>query len=131
MLEICSLGVLILHELLVPVLIYGSDTMLWKEDRSRIRAEQMDNLRRLLDIRRMDRIKGKMKGLMKACSGGSTTWKEWRMIGFPREYVKVCAGSRSVGRPWKRWIDTVKVCLKNRDLDVRQVRRMVQYRCKW
>ena len=46
----------VLHEtLLVPVLMYGSETMLWKEEeRSRIRAVQMDNLRDLLGIRRMD-----------------------------------------------------------------------------
>ena len=44
----------VLHEtLLVPVLIYGSETMLWKE-RSRVMAVQMDNLRGLLGIRRMD-----------------------------------------------------------------------------
>ena len=37
------------ESLLVPVLIYGSETMIWKEKaRSRIRAVQMDNLRGLL-----------------------------------------------------------------------------------
>ena len=48
----------VLHEtLLVPVLTYGSETVLWKEEeRSRIRAVQMDNLRGLLGIRRMDRV---------------------------------------------------------------------------
>ena len=46
-----------MHEtLLVPVLRYGSETMLWKEKKSRIRAEQMDNLRGFFGIRRMDRI---------------------------------------------------------------------------
>ena len=57
MLGICSLSVLVLHEtLLVPVLKYGSETMLWKEKkRSRVRAVQMDNLRGLLGIRRMGR----------------------------------------------------------------------------
>ena len=46
-------AVLVLHEtLLVPFLMYGSETMLWKE-RSRIRAVQMDSLRGLLGIRRM------------------------------------------------------------------------------
>ena len=41
----------ILHaSLLVPVLTYGSEKMLWKEERSRIRAVQMDNLRVLLGI---------------------------------------------------------------------------------
>ena len=35
--------------------LYGSETMLWKEnERSRIRAVQMDSLRGLLGIRRMD-----------------------------------------------------------------------------
>ena len=38
--------------------------------------------------------------------------------------------SYSVGIPWKRWIDTVKECLKRRGLDVRQARRMVKDRSK-
>ena len=48
----------VVHEtLLVPVLMYGSETMLWKEkERSRIRTVQMDNLKGLLGIRRMDRV---------------------------------------------------------------------------
>ena len=29
-----------------------------------------------------------------------------------RVYIGVCGGSRLVGRPWKRLIDTVKECLK-------------------
>ena len=48
-----------LHEtFLVPVLMYGSETMLWEEKRSRIRAVQMENLRGLLGIRRMDMVHG-------------------------------------------------------------------------
>ena len=43
-------------------------------------------------------------------------------------YVGKCAGSHSVGRLRKRWIDTAKDCLGRRGLDVRQARRMVQYR---
>ena len=35
-----------------------------------------------------------------------------------------------VGRV-KRWIDTVKECLKKRGLNVRQARRMVQDRNEW
>ena len=43
--------------LLVYVLIYGSETMLWKEkERSRISNVQMDNLRGLLGIRRIDKV---------------------------------------------------------------------------
>ena len=45
-----------LHEtLLVLVLKYFNEAMLWKEkERSRIKAVQMDNLKGLLGIRRMD-----------------------------------------------------------------------------
>ena len=68
-----------------------------------------------------------MKGLMKVCSSGSAMWRGWREIGLPRE----SAGSRSVGRPWKKWIDTVKECLKKRGLDARQAGRMVQDRSEW
>ena len=47
-----------MHEtLLVLVLKYGSETMVWKKrERSRIRAIQMDNFRGLLGIRRMDKV---------------------------------------------------------------------------
>ena len=43
-----------------------------------------------------------------------------------RVYVGECAGSCSVGRPWKRWFGTVNKCLKKRSLDVRQTRKLVQ-----
>ena len=36
-----------------------------------------------------------------------------------RVYVGECAGSCSVDKPWKRWIDTVKDCLRKGGLDVR------------
>ena len=48
-----------------------------------------------------------------------------------RVYVGECAGSHSVGRPRKRWIDTAKECLRKRGLDVRHARRMVQDRSEW
>ena len=46
----------VLHEsLLVPVLLYGSETMILREkERSRISIVRMDNLRRVLGIKRMD-----------------------------------------------------------------------------
>ena len=43
-------------------------------------------------------------------------------------YVAECTGSHSEGKPRKGWIDTVKKCLKERSLDVRQARKMVQDR---
>ena len=47
-----------LHKtLLMPVLLYSSETMIWKEkERSTIRVVQMDNLKDLLGIRRMKRV---------------------------------------------------------------------------
>ena len=48
-----------------------------------------------------------------------------------RVYVWKCAGSCSAGRPRKRWIDIVKDCLKKRDLDIRQARKMVHVRSVW
>ena len=59
MLGICSLSVLVLHEtLLVPVYMYGHETMLWREkERSKFRLYiRMENLRGLLGIRRMDMV---------------------------------------------------------------------------
>ena len=35
-------------------------------------------------------------------------------------YLGECAGSRSVGRPPKRWIDTVKDYLRKKGFDVRK-----------
>ena len=68
----------------MPVLMYGSETIIWKEmQRSRIRAGQMDNIRSLLGIRRVNKdqntrimelcgvTKRIVKGLMKVSSGCS------------------------------------------------------------
>ena len=66
-----------LHEtLLMPLLMNGNETMLWKErEGSRVRTVQMDNLRRLLGIK-IDRIPNaqirKLCGVMKVCSCGLT-----------------------------------------------------------
>ena len=48
----------VVHEtLLVPVLMYGSETIIWKEEeRSRVTVVQMDKIRCLLGIRRMDKV---------------------------------------------------------------------------
>ena len=48
-----------------------------------------------------------------------------------RVYVGKCAGSRSVGRLWKRRINIVKDCLKKRGLYFKQARRMVRDRNVW
>ena len=136
----------VLHEtLLVPVLTYGSETVLWKEkERSRTRAVQIDNLRGLLGIRRMDRVPNARarelcevtKGVDERIDKGVLRWfgpverMEKERIA-KRVYVGECAGSSSVGRPRKRWIDTVNDCLRKGGLNVRKARRMGQDRSEW
>ena len=64
----------VLHEtLLVPIMMYGSESMIWKEKKSsRIRAVRMNNLRFLLCIRRMDKVKNarirELSGVTKSCT---------------------------------------------------------------
>ena len=83
----------VLHEsLLVPVLTYGSETMIWREkERSRIRAVQMNNLRGLLGIRRMDKVPNtRIRQLCGVTRGadekidGLAMRREWRMTGLLR-----------------------------------------------
>ena len=50
----------------MTVLLYGSETMIHrKKKRSRIKAMQMDNLRGLLGIRRMDRMPNEWIAILK------------------------------------------------------------------
>ena len=108
---------LVFHEtLLVPVLMYGSEIMLWKEEaRSRVRALQMDKLRGLLGIKRMNRVPnawireicGVKKGLDKRIDERVLRWfghveRMERDRIARRVYVGKSAGSRPVGRPRKR-----------------------------
>ena len=89
-------------------------SMLWKEERSRTRAVQMDNLRGLLGIKRMDRVPYQqirelcrmVKGVDERIDEGVLQWfshvermKKDRII--KSVYVGECDGSCSVGRPWK------------------------------
>ena len=61
-----------LHEgLLVPVLLYGNETMIWKEkERSMIRVVQMDNLRGFLVVKRMDRVPNARIEVMRSSERG-------------------------------------------------------------
>ena len=99
--------------MLVPILIYGSETMLGKEKE------------RLLAIRRIDRVPnalirelcGVKKNLDERIDEGVLRWFGYvermeRDRIAKRVYVGECAGSRSVGRPQKRWIDSVKERVK-------------------
>ena len=48
-----------------------------------------------------------------------------------RVYVGECADSHLVGQPQKRWIDTMRDCLKKKGSDVKQPRGIVHDRNEW
>ena len=128
----------------MPVLIYDSETMKWKEkERFRIRTVQMENLRDLIAIRRMDRVPNeRIRKLCRMAKGVNERIEKDVLHGFSnvemmendrtakRVYVGECAASHPVGRPQKSWIDTVKDYLKKRGLDVRQARRIEHDSCE-
>ena len=103
----------VLHEtLVVLVLMYGSKTMSWKEkEGSKIRVVQMDNPRRLLGIRRMDRVQNaRIRQLCTVTNVIDERIKEGVFRCFchvermedriaKKVYVEVCAGNHTVGRP--------------------------------
>ena len=90
----------------------------------------MGNLRVLLGMRNMD--KAPIVWIRELFSDESVLrWfghveRRKNSIIAKRVYVGDCAGSRSVDRLRKRWIDTMEDNLKKRGLDVRQSRRMEQ-----
>ena len=82
--------------MLILVLMYGCETLLWKEkERSRIRAVQMDNLRDLLGIRRIDRVPNArirelcrvIKGIDERIDESVLRWRGWRRKGLLRESI--------------------------------------------
>ena len=72
---------------------------------------------------------GVKKGLDERNDEGMLQW--FSHVERVESHVGECAGSCSVGKPWKRWIDTIKGCLRKRGLYVRQAWRMVQDRGEW
>jgi hypothetical protein len=136
----------VLHEsMLVPVLMYGSETMVWNPKyRSKVQAVQMDNLRGVLGIRRTDKMRneyirevcGVDKGVIERINESMLRWfgHVERMDGnrlVKRMYSSECVGNRPVGRPKKRWIDSVKECLIERNVNLVEARRLARDRCDW
>ena len=85
---------------------------------------------------RIKQLCGVTKGLDEKIAEGVLRWfahvermKNDRIA--KRVYVGECAGRRLVGRLRKRWIDTVKDCLKKRGLYVRQARIMSHNKGVW
>ena len=136
----------VLHEsMLLPVLMYGSEAMVWNSKyRSKVQAVQMDNLRGVLGVRRIDKMRnerirelcGVKKGVNERINETILRWfghlermDESRLV--KRMYNGECVGKRPVGRPKKRWIDSVKECLNERNVNLVEARRMVCNRDEW
>ena len=115
------------EELLVPVPLCGSKTMVGREKkRSRIRTVQMmDNLRGLLGIRRMDRVlNARIRKLCGVGKGVDENIDESVLRCFDqiermrnnmitkRVYVGECMKSCWVDQEQNRWTDAVNDCKK-------------------
>jgi hypothetical protein len=135
-----------LHEcMLVPVLMFGSEVMVWSQKNiSRVQAVQMDNLRGVLGVRKVDKMRneyirelcGIEKGVIERISECILRWfghvermEEYRLV--KKIYSSECVGIRTVGRPKMRWIDSVKRCLTDRGMSLSEARRMVHNREDW
>ena len=118
---------------------YSSETMVWK-----VKDLHMGNRRGLLGIGRMDKVPNtRVKELCRVSIGVDERIDEGVLRWFSfverrrndniatRVYVRECTRGPSVGRPRKKWIDTVKDCLKKSGLGVRQARRKVYERREW
>ena len=88
-----------------------------------MRVVQMDNLRGLLGIRKMNKVPnarmrqlcGVTKGVDERIDEGFLRWFSLvERMENDRIAKRVCvrewAGNHSLGRPQKRWIDTMKEC---------------------
>ena len=136
----------VLHEsMLLPVLMYGSEAMVWNPKyRSKVQAVQMDNLRSVLGGRRIDKMRNErireMCGVEREMNerinesllrwfGHMERMDESRLV--KRMHSSECEGSKPVGRPKKRWIESVTKCLRERNVDLEEARGMVSNRNVW
>src|SRR5678815_3266590 len=104
----------------------------------------MSNLRGVLSVRRIDKMKnerirelcGVKKGVNERISESTLRWfghveriDDSRLVKriFSGEY----AGSRPVGRQKKKWIESVKECRKERNVSLAEARRKVHNMSKY
>ena len=136
----------VLHEaMLVQALMYGSEVMVWeKKYRTKVQAVQMDNLRGMLGVRRIDKMRnerirelcGVKKGMNERINECVLSWfghmermEESRLV--KRVYSGECEGNNAFGRPKKKWIGSVRDCLGKRGMNLDEARRMVGNRSEW
>src|SRR5678815_5068657 len=112
--------------MLLPVLLYSSETMVCnKKYRSKVQCVQMDNLRSMLGVRRIDKMRNELirelcgvkKWVNERINESVLRWfdhmermNDSRLV--KRMYSGECVGNRPAGRPKKKWIESVNECLK-------------------
>ena len=89
-----------LHEtLLVPVLMYGSEKMIWKEKEKSLELDRVPNAR-------IRELYGVTKEVDESIDEGVLRWfghvKRMEKDRIAKRVMYECAGSRSLGRPRKR-----------------------------
>ena len=104
----------------------------------------MDNLRSVLGVRRIDKIRnefirstcGVEKGINERINESMLRWfghvermDDSRMV--KRMYKSECIGKRPPGRAKRRWIDSVEECLVEKNVSLVQARRLAHDRCEW
>ena len=104
----------------------------------------MDYLRSVLGVRKIDKIRNKFiriacgveKGINERINESVLRWfghvermDDSRMV--KRMYKSESIGTRPRGRMKRRWIDSVKECLMEKNVSLDQARRLARDRSEW
>ena len=133
------------ESLLAPTILYGSETLYMKEqEKSRVRAIEMDYLRKIVGVRRTDKVRNTMVREICGVKAGVDGRRERLMLGWfghmnrmddartvKRIYVSECEGRGLRGRPRKEWKDGVEEYLVARGRSINGVHRLVRDRDEW
>ena len=128
-----------------PTLVYGSETwVLNVRDRKRLEAVEMNCLRDVCGVRRVERVSnaeirrrcGKNRGVNQKIDQGILRWfghvermGNERMV--KRMYESQVRGGRGRGRPRKEWLGGVKEILERRGLSIQEAKVVVRDRNEW
>ena len=128
-----------------PSLLYGSEAwVLNGHERKRMEAVEMNCLRSICGVRRLDRVRN--EEIRRRCSkevsvcekvdqsvlrwfGHVERMEEERLV--KRVYQSDVMGVRRRGRPRRGWMDGVKEILGRKGLSIEDARECVQDRCEW
>ena len=128
-----------------PSLLYGCETwVLNVHDRRRMEAVEMDCLRNICKLRRVDRVSngeirrrcGKNVSVSQRMDQGVLRWfghvermGDERLV--KRVYESEVTGVRRRGRPRKSWMNGVKEALERKGLNIQEAKVSVQDRNEW